>query len=123
MLTDLKIRPFRHEDWEPLVAAAGKDNHLVLAPSHVVMKDNAYVGFLSLGNVPTVLAWLDTKQIQARESATIVAVFENILSAQGVGLVLLPLPTTSPFLPLVEKDGYVALGDGKVFMKNLQGKD
>ena len=59
-------------------AAAAADNHPVLAPSHVMVKGGQVIGYLSLGSLPTVQAWFDSKNKHALDSLKMIEQGEEI---------------------------------------------
>jgi hypothetical protein len=113
-------RLIRHADLEPLHMAAQKDNHLVIAPTHVVEKSGEIVGYLSMGVVPLIMTWQDTKKVNARDSVGLMAFMESVMASQRAGVICLPCVSTSPYHPYIEKFGYVKAGEASFFFKNLQ---
>lgn len=100
-----------------LVAAAKADDHAVIAATHIVKKNGRIVGYLSFNSLPTVLLWLDTKETTQNDSYQVQNFFETL--ATPFGGVCVPVPTKSPFYPLMHKAGYQNMGEGSVFMKPL----
>jgi hypothetical protein len=50
----VKVRRIRPDEVEELGARAKKDDHEVVLPTHVVLKNGEIVGYLSVGAVPLV---------------------------------------------------------------------
>lgn len=111
------IRPVREDDMPALVELAKADNHAVIAPTWVVEKGPQIVGYV--GTVPSVLVWLDTQRTKVRDSLVVMNTYENIMRAQGAGIVAVPCMQSSPLHPLMPKAGYVASCDMTLFLKNL----
>lgn len=114
-----KVRPMTAQDQEALVKAAERDNHPVFAPTHVVEKHETIVGYLSLGVIPTVILWLDSKEVKAIDSVVVGATFENIMRAQGFQNAIVLCDKTSPFHSKMEKTGYTVLTGTDAFVKKL----
>lgn len=115
----VRVRPVRPEDIERLQHAASEDNHRVLAPTHVVTKSDEIVGYLSLGAVPVVHVWMDTKKVKVRDTLAVLTTMENIASNKGWGLICLPCSDQSPYLPFMDKFGYANLGKMNFCIKAL----
>lgn len=109
------------EDMEALVQAAKEDSHSVVFPTHVLKKDGKVVGYFSLAPnaMPTVLAWLSTKEVPSRESFHLINAIEYQVSVNGGQAIMWPVPENSPFFPLMEKLGYKNAGQYYVFIKKV----
>lgn len=119
------MRPVRDEaDLKRLVTAAAQDNHLVLAPTWVIEKGGELAGYIGLNSVPTFQGWFHTAHVGPRDSALIFNQLENLcrmkLGTHGWDQLLLLLPTTSPFRPVMERFGYRHLADAGMWLKGLQ---
>jgi hypothetical protein len=106
-------------DLDAVQAAATRDDHVVLAPTHVVVRGGDIVGYGSLAAVPMLHVWLDSQRVKARESAMLLNMAEGILSAQGLRNVIVPCDPRSPFHPYMEKLGYTRLGTTTLNLKGL----
>lgn len=113
----VRIRPFREEDRDLLSKVAAQDDHVVIAPGHVVEKDHRMIGYL--GVVPSVLVWMDTHEARVRDSAMVLNFFENMLANNGAGVISVPCNEKSPYLPYLDRLGYADVGSFRMFMKNL----
>lgn len=98
-------------------AAQADGGHAVLSPTHVAQRGGRVVGYGSLGKLPMMFAWLDTKALTARESFALWREAEKTL--QGRGTVVVPCGTDSPLLPFMEKLGYQKLGTAHIFVKEF----
>jgi hypothetical protein len=63
--------------------AAELDGHGLLAPTHVVLKENVIAGAFSIGGAMLVTMWLDSQRLQARQSFSLINTVENI-AAEGM---------------------------------------
>lgn len=116
----VRIRLIRSQtERERLEKAADEDGHVVIAPTHVVEKEGVIVGYLSMGVVPTVLTWLSTTKVNARDSVGVLNVIENLVAAQGHPLVCIPCWEQSPFHPFMQKFGYSKIFTTDIFIKGL----
>jgi hypothetical protein len=114
----VKIRPYVASDASELNLAASQDNHGVAAPTHVALKQGKIVGYLSINAVPTVLMWMNTKEIKVRDSLDVATFFENIIAGLGFKGCLIPMQNNSPIEPYMEKVGYVlASPDTTIYFK------
>ena len=115
------LRPLRsNADYHAVHAAAEADQHRVIAATHMVEKKGAVVGYCSLGAATPLLVWLDTKQVQARDSLYLLNMAENVAANAGVRQLMVPCQTTSPFHPHMEKFGYQNAGAPfDIFLKTL----
>lgn len=113
------VAPIGPEQEKLLIEAAALDKHTVVAPTHIVVKDDLVAGYLSLGLVPMVMLWFHSAVMKARDSLTVAQVFENVLRAQGETAVAVPVPESSTLYPYMTKLGYVDAGTVHVFVKKL----
>ncbi len=117
----ITVRLVKDSDLPELRRLATLDNHSVLAPTHVVEKAGLLVGYLSIGAIPTVIAWLDTQQVKVRDTIQVKNVYEDLLKTLGAQFVLLPIGVESPCHDYPEKAGYVNAGTMTMFIKQLTG--
>lgn len=118
------MRPIEEDDWKVLRELAGADNHEVIAPTHVFVKDGQIVGCASIGAVVLLLPWFHTQKCGARDSLYFINQMENLLAnmmpANGPGLVCVPVVADSPFQAHIEKLGYVNAGPATVALKKVK---
>ena len=105
------------EELTYLIDHAKGDGHGLVYPNHVVSKEGVAIGAIS--TIPTFLVWLDTKQARVRDSLEVEKFLENYVSANGGNAMCMPCMKSSPFHPLMEKVGFVNLGDYSLFVKGL----
>lgn len=103
------LRPVRDAaELQRLQELAAADNHLVLAPTWVIVKvladghrgnpaQEEIVGYIGLNSLPLFQGWFDTKRINARDSVQIFNIVENLARGQGCQELGLLLPPSSPF--------------------------
>lgn len=116
----LQICPYVPADANPLYEAAKADGHGVAAPTHVIFKDGKPAGYLSIGVVPTVLLWLDSKAIHIRDTLKVQEYYEQFLKDHNVSGFLVPIPSNSPLQPLAEKLGHqLASPNTMIYYKQL----
>jgi len=115
------LRPLRtNADYHAVHVAAEADQHRVIAATHMVEKHGQVVGYCSLGAATPMLVWLDTKQVQARDSLYLLNMAENIAANAGVRQLMVPCQTDSPFHAHMEKFGYQNAGKPfDIFLKSL----
>jgi hypothetical protein len=102
----VKIRPFVQQDWEQLKASAEKDQHSgVYCPTHVSLKGNEIVGYLSVGVIPIVLTWQHREKVGPLDSARLMGFLEGALS--NYKQICIPCDPDSPYNRLLPKAGYI----------------
>ena len=94
------------EDVARLNHAAAADNHAAVWPTHLVEKHGKVAGYASIGAAVPLLVWLDPQQVQARDSLYLLNMAECMAANAGVRNLVVPVETTSPFHPAMEKFGY-----------------
>lgn len=102
-----------------LQTQANAEQHPVLAPTHVMMKGDEIVGYLSLAGLPMVQAWFDSQHKVASDSLKMIEHGETIFREQGVQAFGLCCAEESPFTPHLERLGFRKLGATVVWLKNL----
>lgn len=115
----MTIRPIRPEDITALQQHAAEDAHLVVAPTHVCIKDNELVGYFSVARVPLILTWLSTRKVKAIDSIKALRKIEDHCTMSNIPVVCIPCATDSPFYPEMEKLGYIEAPMMRFFFKKL----
>lgn len=111
------------DELQSVRGAAELNGHALLAPTHVVMKDNIITGAFSIGGACLVTMWLDSERLQARGSFSLINTVENItgelmrMRGQGAGAVL--VEKTSPFYGVMGGMGYQERGEFVLFTKEV----
>lgn len=104
---------------EELKERAAEDQHRVVLATHLVRKDGKIVGYGSIAPAPIVNVWLDSKRVEAIESARLLRRLTDGLSFSGARHVLMPCADSSPFYPVMEKLGFERLGPTVLHVKGL----
>ena len=115
----LNIRPACVENIKPLVEAAAEDNVHVIRATNVLEREGRIIGYLSIGNMPSVHMWFSKQHATKRDYLTAVSFYEGALAQQGVQDFWLPVESTSGLFPFVEKLGYAKSNFDNVFVKQL----
>lgn len=102
-----------------LFEAARADNHLCIAPTHVMMRGEQIIGYLSLGAMPVVQAWFDSQSGHALDSLKMIEMGEAIFDTQGVKQFCVGVSESSPFAPHMERLGFKELGKTVLWHKQL----
>lgn len=118
------LRPILPEELEALRASAEADQHAVIAPTHVFVKDGEVIGYASLAAVPLLLPWFHSEKCKAADSVYFINVMENLLasmlSPDGHGMIAVPVAAESPFQPCIEKLGYTRAGEFSLTLKKVR---
>lgn len=115
-------RKFRDPaEFQRLQELAAHDKHGVFAPTHPIRMGvgGELAGYFSVGAVPLVLAHLSTQDLSSRDSFNLINNVENLVALNNYTAVCFPVPRQSPFHPLMEKMGFLNLGEYDLFLKNL----
>lgn len=103
----VRIRSYNHEtDFEELKRNAEADNHAgVYCPTHVSIKGNEIVGYMSIGVIPIVLTWQHTEKVGPLDSLRLLGHVEGTL--QQYKTFIFPCDPKSPYNRLLPKAGYL----------------
>ena len=112
-------RPISQQEIQYVMAEGAKDDHGIIAPTHVVVDGKELLGALSVGSIPLVLPWFNTKKCTARISGRVIRDIETSMRFAGWKFAALPLGKTSPFYPLMEQHNFVKIYENTLFMKVL----
>lgn len=119
------LLPLRSQGVEPnqtaqiIKAAAAADNHATIAPTHVMMKGEKILGYLSLNGMPNVHAWFDTKHPHAADSLKMIEMGELVLREHGMTAFSLLCAEESPFTPHLQRLGFVKMGTTVLYLKQI----
>jgi hypothetical protein len=117
------LRRVQPGDMQELTELAHSDQHEVIAPTHVCLKEGRLVGYASLGAVALVLPWFHTAKCTARDSLYFINQGENVMAnafaGGGTGLICVPVVTRSPFQPHMERLGYLPVDQATVCFKKV----
>lgn len=120
----IKIRPVTQEVLPQLSRRMIADDHEPFCQTHVIHNEEGILGSLSLGVIPFVTFWMDTKRSKIRETLSVISSIEAMMSDRARGGVSLPLIVTpvakdSQMYPYVPKLGYRQLRTMELFLKEL----
>ena len=107
-----------------LKLAAAADEHIVIAPTHVMVKpgpdgQTEIVGYLSINGMPTVHAWFDSKNPRALDSLKMIEHGETICREGGLAMYCVACAAESPFTPHLPRLGFEKLGVTTLWVKKL----
>lgn len=102
-----------------LLKAAGADRHTAIAPTHVMMRGDKIIGYLSLNGLPQVHAWFDSTVKNPRHSREMIKSGEVIFREMGVKNYCIACAAESPFTPHMERMGFEKLGTTVLWAKKL----
>ena len=119
-MSRLSLRPIRPGELETLIAKAGRDNHTVIDPTHVALKDGQIVGYCSLSHrVSLVNLWLSSTEAGAIDSLTGLTAVESLCAEHGSAGIVMPCSENSPFYKKMGKLGFRTLGTSSVNVKGI----
>ena len=104
---------------QQLAAAAAADAHGVINPTHVMVKEGRIIGYLSIGGLPVVQCWFDSKNPHATDSLKMIEHGETVCRTQGIREYAVACAETSPFSKHMERLGYTKLGTTTLWRKEL----
>jgi hypothetical protein len=116
---DAQLRPMTLADLPALVEAAKQDDHVVICPTHVITKKGEIVGYVSIGSVWMVNAWVDSRRVNRFESTRLLRESEEVAEQMGGAAICVPCAQTSPFYPYMKRLGYDVLGFSSFNLKML----
>ena len=102
-----------------LAAAAQRDNHVVLFPTHVFVKSGEIVGYGSVAAMPILNFWADSAKLGPADSLRMIEQGEAVSSHHGLRTVIVPCAENSPFAVHMERLGYTKLGTTVLYRKEL----
>ena len=95
---------------DQLVSAAARDHHIVLNPTHVMLRGDQITGYLSLNGLPQVHCWFDTQSGHVFDSLKMIEAGEVAFAEHGIADYTVACAEESPFTPHLERMGYTKLG-------------
>ena len=104
---------------ERLKAAAAADQHIVVAPTHVMLAGEEIMGYLSIGGLPTVQAWFNSAHKNPAHSIRMIEHAETIGRERGMPHYCVAVAAESPFSPHMARMGYDLLGTTNLWIKAL----
>lgn len=115
-----RLVPIRdNETVKRLFEAARADDHMVIAPTHVMLRGTEIIGYLSLGAMPVVQSWFDSKTGHVLDSLKMIEMGEVVMASQGVTAYQVAVSESSPFAPHMERLGYKPVGKTVLWQKQI----
>jgi len=108
-----------NETVRKLFEAAKADNHLCIAPTHVMLRGDQIIGYLSLGGMPVVQAWFDSRSGHVLDSLKMIEMGEAVFDSQGGKQFMIAVDERSPFFPHMERLGFKPVMTTTLFHKQL----
>lgn len=115
---NIVVQEISLQDLPALQAAAAADRHPVIAPTVVVKRGHEIVGYASIAQVSTVIIWLHSQKVVARESYRVFREIEA-RAARHAPQTIMPCAQDSPFRPYLPRLGYTVLGRADWLWKSL----
>jgi len=112
------LEPTKVNDLTPLQSAAEAEQHFAYAPTDTVWKNGEIVGYFSVGTLTPVWCWFG-KKLSPRESLTLINTVQQSVYRTGSRGLFYPVPTGSPFHPLMEHMGFKNFGNYDFFVKEF----
>lgn len=117
------LQPFKNKDeLQRVIQLAAEDQHTVINPTDVVMKNGQIAGYLSIANTPIVIGHFSTRIMRARDSFNLIHVAEHVVRrSTGAANVVWPIGESSPFYKFFPEMGYkeLAVEPVKLFIKEF----
>lgn len=115
-----KLSPIKSKDeLERVQIIAREDNHDVINPTDLVVKNGEIVGYMSINNSPIIVGHFSTKKMHARDSFTLVNIAEHVVHRLGNHNVIWPIGKDSPFHKYFVEMGYTKLANVDLFVKEF----
>jgi hypothetical protein len=115
-----QLRPIRPHELDPLIGAAAADNHKVIDPTHVLLKDGKIIGYASLQHhVSLVNCWISSQDAGPLDSLCALSAVESIVAEHGCRGIVLPCDPASPFYSKLQKLGYQGLLQSTINVKGV----
>jgi hypothetical protein len=102
-----------------IAQAAAADDHQCIAPTHVMVKGDQIIGYLSLGGMPVVQAWFDTKNPHVLDSLKMIEHGETALAEAGAQTYMVAVSEQSPFRPHLERLGFQPVMETTLWIKRV----
>jgi hypothetical protein len=98
---------------------AAADNHQALAPTHVMIRGDEILGYVSIAGMPMINFWAHSGKLHAGESLKMIETAEAVAQHEGCQLVCVPCAENSPFAQHMERLGFQKLGATVLYLKQL----
>lgn len=115
-----KLRPLQtEEEVRHLLATMREAGESITLPTHYVEKDGEIVGAIGASSIPLCTLWLHKDKVKPRETLGLLNVIENSYRMNGVQVGAVLVHNASPFGPVMEKLGYQADHNSKIYWRKL----
>jgi hypothetical protein len=98
---------------------AAKDHHIVINPTHVMLKGETVCGYLSIAAAPTVHCWFDSAHPHAADSLKLIEHGETAGRERGLREYYICCTEESPFHKHMARLGYAKVGTTTIYRKEL----
>ena len=102
-----------------IAAAAAADNHKCIAPTHAMLKGDQIIGYLSLGGMPVVQSWFDSKNPHVLDSLKMIEHGETAIAEAGANTYMVAVSEQSPFRPHMERLGFTPVMQTTLWIKRV----
>jgi hypothetical protein len=98
---------------------ARKDDHNLVCPSHLVVKNEKIVGHFSIMNAPFWFGHLSKEHVTPHDTFRLIHAVETTMAMSGSPHCLTLVGTESKLHPKMPELGYRFLGNADIFIKDL----
>lgn len=123
-MNELYLKPvLTVEERDELVKKANEDKHLVLNPSHVMLRGKEPVGYFAIGTTPLTYCWFSNMaNLTTAQVAEFLTRAEHTFQDRvGLGHTIIPCPKDSPFHGLLTPErGFINVGTYDLFVKEIK---
>lgn len=109
----------KRDQFERIVQLAREDDHDVINPTDLVVKNGQIVGYMSIASTPVAIGHFSTKSMHARDSFNLIQVAEHIVHRMGSKNMVWPIGKESPFHKYFVDMGYRKLANVDLFVKEF----
>lgn len=111
------VAPVDITSLQVLESAAAMDDHVVIDPTHIVIKAGQVVGYISAR--ATVHWWMHSKKCGPRDSLAVMHALETLLRNHGLEEYVILCSANSPYHPLMQRMGYQHLGATHAYKRTI----
>lgn len=115
----IEVRNFKLADLEPLALATAHDNHVLIRPTHVLIDNGEFRGYASVGVVPTVIFWVDSKNGNGRCVSKLWRTVNEELLVNGATMALFPCQVDSPLRGLLKNRSHASFNNVEMFIRKI----
>jgi hypothetical protein len=102
-----------------IMRAAQADDHVCIAPTHAMVRGEKIIGYLSLGGMPVVQSWFDSKSGHVLDSLKMIEMGEAVIASQGATSYMVAVSEQSPFRPHMERLGFKPVMTTTLWVKSV----